>query len=70
MSYPIRPADLPAWHRAIQFIALNDDPADLNYRNVLGYMTVILTAETFRVHVAKVARAVVRARRQYIKSHF
>lgn len=66
MSYPIRPQMKEAWNRAIAFIAYNDDdgaPDALDFRQVCSYISVILTAETFHVHVEKVARAVLKLRR-------
>lgn len=64
MSYSIRPVFKEAWERAIYFIAFNDDPDCLNYREICGYISTICIAETFRVHTQKVARAVLRLRRR------
>lgn len=51
------------WERAIDFIALNDEPTDFDFKNVRNYTGVILVSEMLQVSQEKVARAVLRVRR-------
>lgn len=46
----------PSYRQAIQFIALNDAPADNSPPEELqGYVSVVLVSEIFDVHVERVA---------------
>lgn len=53
-----------SYREAIEIIALNDEPEELDEEVMLGMATVMLTASIFGVEQARVARDVVRYRRK------
>lgn len=68
MSYPIPKNLKPLFDRATTFIAFNDEPGDLVFKNICEYISTITVAETLGVHVAMVARAVLKKRRAEFKN--
>lgn len=60
----------PSYRDAVQYIALNDAPGDKptvdDYR---GFVTVCMVADLFQVDPMKVARAVHRANRKFMKEY-
>lgn len=57
----------PSYRAGVEFIALNDEPEDLDAGSVEGYVSTIAIATAFRVDPLIVALAVVRYRRKAIK---
>ena len=51
-----------AYRKAIAFVALNDDPADLDLASVAGLVTVALVSEVWSIPAAVVAADVVQYR--------
>jgi hypothetical protein len=67
MSYRVPKNLKPLFDRAVNFIAFNDEPGDLSFKSVRGYISTITVAETLGIHVEMVARAVVKKRRAELK---
>lgn len=53
-----------SYRHGIQWIAQNDEPADLNPESVSGYISTLLLADLFGKEPVVVAAAVVRKRQQ------
>lgn len=53
-----------SYRQAIEWIAGNDEPEDLDAENVAGYISTTLIADLWRKDPIDVARAVVRKREQ------
>jgi hypothetical protein len=64
MSFPLKGFTLEAFKRGVEFIAYNDEPADLNFQSVQSYISTITLSETLRVGTDRIARAVLKLRRQ------
>ena len=58
---------MAGYRKAVEWIAVEDEPDDLDVDVVSGYLTVHMVADLFGKDTVTVARAVVRKRKQLIK---
>lgn len=56
-----------SYRAGLWFIALNDEPLDMDPASVAGYVSVQLLSELFNVPAEKIGRDVVRYRKQQSK---
>lgn len=56
-----------SYRKAVEWIAAEDEPEDLNAEEITGYITVHLVADIFGKEPEAVARAIVRKRKQWIR---
>jgi hypothetical protein len=55
-----------SYRHAIELIALNDEPLEMDAEAMAGFASVVVVAEIFGVHQDRVARDVVRWRVRYL----
>lgn len=56
-----------SYRDAVDFVALNDEPSELDEEVVSGLASVVLVASIFDVETERVARDVVRLRKRIVK---
>lgn len=54
-----------SYRQGVEWIALNDEPNDLDPENIAGYISTLLLADLFHKDPLDVARAIVRKRVQH-----